>query len=114
MRITGKITKIYPQRTGVGVKTGKPYTVTEVHFTWMDDISQRQGIVRCSTMQDLNMNRLKQAFSKAEYVNAHLDFDIRENWKQPDSYFNEIHIHFPTEFVNTKAAGPASDSATMA
>ena len=59
MRITGKITKIYPQRTGVGVKTGKPYTVTEVHFTWMDDISQRQGIVRCSTMQDLNMDRLK-------------------------------------------------------
>lgn len=113
MRITGKISKIYPQRTGVSTKTGNPYTVSEFHFTWTEgstEANMHQAIVRCSTMQDINMERVRQAFSKFEDVQVGMVFDVRESTKQPDVYFNEVRIFLPAEFLNKKVVGPATDS----
>lgn len=114
MRIVGKITKIYPQRSGVSKKTGKAYTVTELHFAWKEGTSiadARFAMVRCSTMQDLDMLRLRQAYTKQEDVSVALLFDVRESTKQPDTWYNEVKVFLPAEFLNKTLVGPASDSA---
>ena len=102
MRITGKICKIYPQRSGVSQKTGNSYTVSEFHFAWQEgqlDANTHWGIVRCSTMQDLDMAKIQQAMERQTDIPVAMYFDVRESTKQQGTFFNEVRIYFPAEFL---------------
>ena len=74
MKITGKIGKIYPQRTGTSRRTGNPFTVTEFHVVWYEENNRGTltHIQKCSTMQEVDLAKMEKARETLEDLTFNL------------------------------------------
>lgn len=108
MKIIGTVGKIYPQREGTSKKSGKPYKITELHFFWVEEgvNGSTSHIQKCSTMQDVDMVKLKMASDTHTSLTAQLYFDVRESSKQPGSFFNDVKILLPKSVLMERNESP--------
>lgn len=101
MKITGKIGKIYPQRTGTSKRTGNPFTVTEFHVVWYEENNRGTltHIQKCSTMQEVDLAKMEKARETLEDLTFNLFFDVQESTKNPGEFFNSVRAFLPQSML---------------
>lgn len=101
MKIKGVIGTRFEQKKGVSKTTGKEWIFQDMIFGWdeagLNTTCTHDLRVTCS--QDLNQQRLAAAAASFEEVEVNLSFSTRESKSNPGTFYNEIRIWLPKEFL---------------
>lgn len=102
MKVKAMVGRRWPKREGISQRTGKQYVMRDIIVFWDEQglNSTARHDVKATCMQDLNEERLNSAASTMELVDVDLSFSSVESKKTPDSYFTDIKVWFPKEFIN--------------
>lgn len=106
MRVKGTIGLRFPKREGVSKVSGKAWVMRDMLFAW--DESALNSVVhhdiKATCMQDLNEDRLNAAAVNQELVEADLAFSTIESKTKPGTFFTDIKIWLPKEFLRQQEA----------
>lgn len=112
MNLLCKFGKVYDQRKGVSKKSGKEYCVTDFHIMFEEEGMQNTSTqtLKVTSMQNLNVEKMRLAQSLGTQIKVRVYFDVRESMTTPGVFYNEIRAYLPKEFECETAVGPATDA----